>query len=308
MRYEKPWLSYDEQADLLIGERGLVADRNELMARLREVGYYRLSGYWYVFEGEGTGRFRQGTTLGDVWGLYTFDRQFRLVVLDAIERIEVYFRARLAHLLAGDGGAFGYMDKAGLPRLADEEYDAFVFRCREALGRSREPFAIHFKERYGDCHELPPYWILVNLMDFGMMLRLFKGAPTDIRSQLSSELDVASRVLNSWLVALNTTRNICAHHGRLWNRGIGTRPIIPAASKNPEWHVPFRVRSDNMCGILTLLSFLLERVAPGTAWRRRLFDLLSTRSQEELNRMGFIEGWEECPIWKPWVEDAAVGR
>lgn len=50
MLYEKAWLSYDEQANLLIDERGLIADRAFLLNRLREVGYYRLSGYWYIFK------------------------------------------------------------------------------------------------------------------------------------------------------------------------------------------------------------------------------------------------------------------
>lgn len=112
-------------------------------------------------------------------------------------------------------------------------------------------------------------------MDFGTMLRLFSGAPAKIRNKLANDLGVSSRVLESWLVTINTVRNICAHHGRLWNRGIGTRPIIPKRSKHPEWHEPFSVRSDNMFGILTILSYLLEHIAPETFWRERLFKLLA---------------------------------
>lgn len=84
MRYEKPWLSYEEQADRLI-ERGLLCDREELITRLVNVGYYRLSGYLYIFKSSSaTGdeevasdgeRFVPGTSLQKVWDLYTFDRQ-----------------------------------------------------------------------------------------------------------------------------------------------------------------------------------------------------------------------------------------
>ena len=140
-----------------------------------------------------------------------------------------------------------------------------------------------------DEHELPPYWILVNLMDFGTMLRLFSGAPTEIRNKLANGLGLSSRVLESWLVTINTVRNICAHHGRLWNRGIGTRPIIPKRSKHSEWHEPFSVRSDNMFGILTILSYLLEHIAPKTFWRERLFKLLGRLSFGELSRIGFTK-------------------
>ena len=42
MRYTKPWLSYEQQADRLIS-RGLLCDREELVERLVDVGYYRLA-------------------------------------------------------------------------------------------------------------------------------------------------------------------------------------------------------------------------------------------------------------------------
>ena len=259
MEYAKPRLTFGEQADLLINERGLIADRDELIACLAQVGYYRLSGYWYIFKckpetsevGNKNERFIEGTTFEQIWNLYAFDRQFRLIVFDAIERVEIFFRTRLAYELAGETGTFGFLDRQNLPRLEWRDYLDFMRRCTEELDRSREPFALHFKDTYGDKHDLPPYWVLVNLMDFGTMLRLYNGASVPIRNRIANDLVVSSRVLKSWLVAINTTRNICAHYGRLWNRGIGTRPIIPAKEKHPEWHEPFRVRSDNMFGILT---------------------------------------------------------
>jgi abortive infection bacteriophage resistance protein len=36
MEYTKPWLTFEQQADLLIKERGLIADRNELIERLSD--------------------------------------------------------------------------------------------------------------------------------------------------------------------------------------------------------------------------------------------------------------------------------
>ena len=50
MEYAKPFLAFDEQADLLMQERGMIADRDELISRLQSVGYYRLSGYWHRFK------------------------------------------------------------------------------------------------------------------------------------------------------------------------------------------------------------------------------------------------------------------
>lgn len=148
MEYEKPWLSYEQQADLLIDERGLIANRENLIRHLQEVGYYRLSGYWYIFKRSNVSdfkdihdeRFIAGTTFDEIWGLYTFDRQLRLLTLDAIERIEVYFRSQLAYELAKETGPFGYLEPENLPRLDEEEYCEFLERCETQYLRSSEPF------------------------------------------------------------------------------------------------------------------------------------------------------------------------
>ena len=300
VEYTKPFTTFDEQVDLLLG-RGMKGDRDAVREHLIDVGYYRLSGYWHIFKNEND-TFRAGTTFQKVWDIYTFDRQFRLIVLDAIERVEVYFRTQLAYELAERTGPFGFLDPSNLPRLSEQDYDKFIRKCKEKVRYSREPFIVHFKEKYGDCHELPPYWMLVNTMDFGQMLTLYKGSSVEIRNSLANKLGLSARVLESWLVALNTTRNICAHHGRLWNRVAGNRPMIPR--NDARWHEPFEVLPDRVFCILTMLSYLLEQVAPQTGWRRRLFMLLAEHPGIDKRKMGFVDGWEDCPLWKPWLVGA----
>jgi len=51
---------------------------------------------------------------------------------------------------------------------------------------------------------------MVNIMDFGTMLRLYKGSSIEVRNRIANEVGISARVLESWLVTLNTVRNICA--------------------------------------------------------------------------------------------------
>lgn len=102
----KPFKTYAEQASLLIS-RGLGSEeiRDEMEQRLKTVGYYRLSAYSYPFriteEKDGRPRklnqFRPGTTFGRVWEYYLFDRRLRLLIIDAIERVEVALRVQIAY-------------------------------------------------------------------------------------------------------------------------------------------------------------------------------------------------------------------
>jgi len=96
MKYEKQAITFETQADQLI-ERGLIADRGELIRRLGAVSYFRLAGYLHPYrivdhEKNLTNRFRPGTALVEVWRRYCFDRRLRGLIMDVIERIEVSVR------------------------------------------------------------------------------------------------------------------------------------------------------------------------------------------------------------------------
>jgi len=139
MSYPKPWRSYAEQLDQLV-KRGLqVTDRARALDHLERIGYYRLSGYWFAFR-ERSGpvvvlgddgrkprkiktetlaldQFKVGATFQNAVDLYIFDKQLRLLLTDALERIEVALRVDLAHTL-GKLDKFAYLK----PELFHEDF------------------------------------------------------------------------------------------------------------------------------------------------------------------------------------------
>ena len=51
MKYQKSWISINEQIALLTENKGLkCSDQSELERALVEVGYYRLSAYWFLYK------------------------------------------------------------------------------------------------------------------------------------------------------------------------------------------------------------------------------------------------------------------
>lgn len=294
MKYTKPALTFEQQADQLLS-RGLIADRDQLVDRLQSVSYYRLSGYWYPFR-LSDDSFMSGTTLDAVWRRYVFDRQLRLVVLDAVERVEIRIRTDLVYTLAHAQGAFGYLDGANLPGLNAQQHADFLASLREECDRSREPFLEHFCSKYGSDHDMPPYWMIAELMTFGLVFTLFRGCPSHVKRDIATRLGVTDRVLTSWLRSLNAVRNICAHHARLWNRELGLKPLIP--DKDIRWHDPVEVANNRVFGILTILQYLLHDVAPQSRWPGRLRQLLDEYQDAPRGPMGFPGEWTSCPFWK----------
>ena len=296
MNYKKPPLSFEQQAELLIS-RGLQADKQELIAKLRVVNYYRLSGYWYPFRHPGNDTFKPNTTLEKIWRRYTFDRQLRLLAMDAIERVEIAIKTSIIYHHSQAYGGFGYTANIYLPNLDEDRYSEFMGKVKEATLRSKEAFVEHFKKTYGDTHSLLPLWMAAEIMTFGMMLSMFRGIETKLQQAIAREYNIPDKVLLSWLVAINTIRNVCAHHGRLRDRVLDYTPMIPRVNKYPQWHEPVAIPQDRIFGILTILKYMMNIVAPQSEWSERFKALLGRYKEIPIASMGMPENWQQCPIW-----------
>jgi abortive infection bacteriophage resistance protein len=301
MKYAKPPLTLEQQADQLLA-RGMAGDRDLMIARLRSVSYYRLSGYWLPFRNTDD-TYKPGTSFDIAWNRYVFDRRLRLLVMDAIERIEVAVRSQLAHHHSLHYGAFAYAtDHGTLPKLTPKEHEDFLAHIKEETDRSHEAFAKHFRKKYGDCHDYLPVWMASEVMAFGSVLSFFNGAHRKEKRPVADAFGLPDVVFGSWLLTLHTIRNICAHHGRLWNRELGVKPMIPLKDDYPAWHDPVVVRNNRVFGVLTLCRWCLTRVAPQSRWGERLGELLQAFPDIPRPEMGFPTNWQECPIWAAPME------
>lgn len=110
MEFDKLAKTFEEQIDLLI-ERGLrVDDRDEAIHYLSQLNYYRLAAYCRPFEKScDPHQFVEGSSFARILEHYLFDRELRLHVLDAIERIEVSFRTQWAYHISHQYGPHGYL-------------------------------------------------------------------------------------------------------------------------------------------------------------------------------------------------------
>lgn len=116
MKYRKSRISINEQIALLTEYRGLkCSDQSELERALVEVGHYRLSAYCFPYKTKcksGITIFREGTTFETIIYTYEFDRALRQLMFDAVGRIEIYLKSRIAYLASEERGPFCYPDVA----------------------------------------------------------------------------------------------------------------------------------------------------------------------------------------------------
>ena len=91
-----------EQHIVLLKKRGLIfQDETRACHYLRFIGYFRLSGYFIPFQvpGDPQHTFLPQTTFDQALQVYIFDRKLRLLVMDAVERIEVAIRTTISDVM-----------------------------------------------------------------------------------------------------------------------------------------------------------------------------------------------------------------
>lgn len=317
--YQKPFLTFDEQINLL-ENRGLnLSNREQARADLERIGYYRLSAYWYSFrirspthqEGVDTpgDEFKPGYDFQHAMELYTFDRQLRLILLDAIERIEVSVRVLLAYQM-GMHGPFSYLDKTMLGKHcnapshknpATSQFDEFTSKLNVAVQDSREAFAVHYREKY---QGQVPIWVAIELWDFGMLSRFFQFLNVPDREAVARMLGLdRHKTLVSWLESLNLLRNICAHHGRLFKRQLVNAPKVPKSKEMNAFHHLRRIRDRDrtrLYPLLCVIAYLHTYVSPSSTWNNRLlnhFEQFPKVPHASASDYGFPDTWRDEPLW-----------
>jgi len=179
----------------------------------------------------------------------------------------------------------------------EEATEAVQSRLLEEIERSREPFMNHFRRTYGTDHPAPPVWCAIEVISFGSLVTLYRNTTRKVKKAVSDVFGVPSEVLESWILALNTVRNLCAHHARLLNKELGVKPRIPLQDHYPQWHEPVAIGPERVFGILSICKHCLDRIAPQSHWPERMRNLLADYPEIPIAEMGFPKNWEESPIW-----------
>jgi abortive infection bacteriophage resistance protein len=310
--FDKPALTHIEHIERLRNRKLLISDDDEVVDYLSNISYFRLSAYTRPFYlpniDEHT--FIFGTAFSDVIDLYLFDKELRLLLLDAIERIEVALRTQVANTLANHYGPHGYLD----PNIFDNRYDhpkLLELIASQSKGRDLEAFISHYKTKYTGAPEHPPIWMAVELLTFKEISTLFSNLklPRDTQA-IETHFGWKFTLLKSWFRSMSDLRNLCAHHSRVWNREFGS---IPEAPKRPPKNWPsisasISINSKNSAPKflnpqrrlyfqLIVIQCLMNRVSPSSQWAKNLEQLFDKNPKVSKVHMGIPTNWKEQEFW-----------
>lgn len=303
MHYNKPPLSIPDQAQLLL-DRGLIcADKPRLERYLTSIGYYRLSAYWLPFErpsinGNRNHQFVPGTEFDQVLKLYIFDRKLRLLVMEAIERIEVALRSQWSGNLAlNSSDSHAYLNSTFFK--CSRRHIRNLAKIDHEFESSREVFIQHYKTNY--CSpQLPPIWTVVETMTLGALSHWFENtACTKTKKDVMKTFDMPTvEITEKVFHALTPVRNVCAHHSRLWNRQFALS--LPHIKRYKDSLAPQNNshQDHRLYNYLVIMAILMKAINPNSSWKTRLISLLDTAKANNHIAMGFPANWQDLPIWE----------
>jgi abortive infection bacteriophage resistance protein len=299
--FQKPALTVDDQLAKMIVRGLVVNDADTAKHYLHQIGYYRLCGYTSPFQkgGDGADRhdFRHPVNFNTILDRYVFDRKLRLLLLDAIERIEVSIRASLSNSIAQNNSPHWYLDPALFN--AGYNHNAMILEVRNQISHNarsprqiakRDIFIRHYYNTY-NTPEMPPSWMVFESISFGVISKIFKNLNKSNTKQVCEALNINHETLSSWLHATYYVRNLCAHHHRVWNKTLTIKPAIARR------HLDKFESNNKIYGVMVVFQILLEKISPDNTWAERLSELLNEHPRIPLVNMGIPENWREKPFW-----------
>jgi abortive infection bacteriophage resistance protein len=277
-------------ADLIshLQGKGLqVTDPAAAQRAIETTGYYRLLIYMRVMQDPGTKQFRAGASFEDILKLYEFDRQLRLLCLDAIERIEVALRAAIIDEVAVPHGPHFYLKPSHFGNV--EAYRSFFSKVVQTKYLAIE----HYHRRYNDPPS-PPIWAICEAITFGTLSHLYSGLNLANRKAAAKSFRFDETVLVSWFKTLNDLRNTCAHHNRLWDKSMLVNQPTRARAVSSELAT---IAQQRFYSRAVVLVSLLNNLHPGHQWKAQLIALIGQHPTIPLTNMGFPADWLTRSFW-----------
>lgn len=299
-KFEKEALTAEEQLNLLIGRNLVVQDYNGAVEILKRIGYYHLSSYMRIFQFGQEHMFIDNIEFTKLIDLYNFDKQLRHIAFNAIEKIEIAYRAAVSNVMCKKYGSHWFMKKEAFKTKIDPETGQeidFVEKSKEIILKEirkkddeyAETFIANYYNKYEEP-ELPPFWMAVETFTIGSLNKLFQTINSQDRREIIAYLGFANDskfiAFSNWLFALSVIRNICAHHSRLFNRTFRISP-----SKHTKIEEFIIADNNKFYYIAMIVNYYLRTMLQDETFENDLKSLFSCYSEINKAKLGFPENW-----------------
>lgn len=248
----------EEQIAMLKGRGMIISDENKAKEILLDIGYYRLSFYWFPFEigypnkFKRTHKFIKDTNFNDAVALYYFDNDLRNILAPYLHRIEICFRTAIIYEVSNHykNRPTWFVDQKA---VSEDFISDFPNLYRDI--RKNEAIKHHHKKHPNDIYA--PAWKTMEYMTFGSMLFLFQNLKSqELRHRIANRFNFCNlQAFESQMKTLRIIRNVCAHGHNLYDIH------FPQSIKVGEIKGLDNKQRNNISGGLIIMNSLLKSIS-----------------------------------------------
>ncbi|WP_010204453.1 Abi family protein [Salinibacterium sp. PAMC 21357] len=273
-------LSIAGQREQLL-ELGLLDSNGSLEHALYDHGYFRLSGYFRYFQidpKKGRNGFAHGADFSEIYEIYKMDAKLRNLLLEGLAEVEVALRSVLTTVLCQPG-------KPGNEYLVESTYEhrfnkkgddlraILLSDIDKDIKRSKEPHVVHYRQGPTDV----PLWVATEALSFGAVSRIHSLLASKNRADaIAGRFKYDGGITRNFASNMRATvvfRNLCAHHGRLWNRQF-TEVAPTAFSGLHEQGLVAYNYTETAWGFIAVLNHMVAAVRGDNTFKQKIDSLV----------------------------------
>ncbi len=301
---EKKFKTLDEQINIFRSKNMIINNEEYAKKILLRENYFFLNGYRHVFLDKDK-RYKNGTTIEELYSLFLFDRTFRNICFKNLMIIENNLKSISSYQLSKK---YGYKETEYLKAKNFTRQPAKQKQVNDLLKKMKRQIRINSgqhsaTQHYSDNYGYIPLWVLVKVLSFGIVSEMYSVLKEEDQVAISNVYEVDKEDFITYLPILANYRNLCAHEDILYEKR--TQKVID----DTIYHQLLNIKKEDgeyiygkndVFALFIIMKQLLDKdkfdslvIEMDNAIQTLAYNLKTIDIKDVLHRMGFPKNWKE---------------
>lgn len=255
----KEYLTIEELITTIKNKGILILSEENIKEILKQHNYYVIMGYKNLFIKDN--KYKNNVYFENIYNLYRFDRQLKILLLNALLDIESIVKNAIVTYFCG---VYGYKEEDYLKK---DNYNIShkylnktmaVFKKQIEEKKSNNLAVDYYKNTYGFI----PFWVISKILSFGLLKELYtvlrKEDQQSIKDSVCNFKDTKIKHLYIQLQLIVDKRNKIAHDEILFN-DIHKRIILAKTEEHKKFKLSGNSGLNDTLGLLICIKNILPK-------------------------------------------------
>lgn len=280
-----------------------------------------INGYKECFIDSKTNRFLEGTLFEEVYNLYNFDKELKIIILEYILKIENNLKSLISYYFSKYHGEDNYLIQNNFDILTENSYAKQetirkrIKNIQNLIGTIHSEIAHSVTSKnqiqeYLYKYGYLPLWVLINILSFGKTSIFLELMKQKERIEISKHYKIKEKELIQYTKILAYYRNLCAHDDILYNAKLPKNLYIPDNYYHKILNIEkknnmYKQGKNDLFALFIVLKVMLpndefitffKKITEKINTLRK--DIYTIKINKILDKINFPSNWKEINEWE----------